>query len=90
VDYTSVAKGGSAGHYRLNAHQVGDPYTKQYCVDNYVSGAIVQASDFKSECWFNAGESLTSFRGVDTVGLMRTSEYGPVDFDFCVTGISAE
>jgi hypothetical protein len=90
VDYSSAAKGGSAGHYRLNAHVVGDPYTKQYCVDNYTPGAIVQAGDFKSQCWINAGDTLPSFRTVDTVGLMRASEFAAVDFDFCVTGISAE
>lgn len=90
VNFTSVARAGSAGHYRLNAHLAGDPYTKQYCVDNYTPGAMVQASDFKSQCWFNAGDTLPNFRAVDQLGLLRTSEFSAVDFDFCVTRISTE
>lgn len=90
VDYTSATQGGTAGHYRLNAHVAGDPYSKQYCIDNYTPGAAVQASDFKTQCWFNTGDPLPTFRAVDTLGLLRTSEYAPVDFDFCVTGISTD
>jgi hypothetical protein len=90
VNYTSVARGGSAGHYRLNAHVAGDPYTKQYCVDNYTPGAVVQAGDFKSECWFNTGDTLPNFRAVDQLGLLRASEFTAVDFDFCVTQITTE
>jgi len=89
VNYTSTTQGGTAGHYRLNAHLVGDPQTKQYCVDYYAPGATVKASDFKSQCWFNSGDQLPSFRTVDTIGLMRVSDFTPIDFDFCVTGISA-
>ena len=90
IGYTSAVQGGTTGHYRLNAHLVGDPYSKQYCIDNYTPGAVVQASDFKSQCWFDTGDRLPSFRTVDQIGLLRTSEYGPVDFDFCVTSIIAE
>ncbi len=89
VTYTSVATGGSAGHFRLNAHIAGDPHSKQYCVDNYTPGAPVKASDFKAQCWFNSGDTLPTFRSVDTVALMRVPEFTPVDFDFCVTRIDA-
>ncbi len=90
VGYASVARAGSAGHFRLNAHVAGDPYSKQYCVDNYTPGAAVQASDMKSQCWFNTGEVLPSFRQVDTIGLLRVSENVPVTFDFCVNAISTD
>ncbi len=90
VSYGSIAHGGSAGHFRLTAHVAGDPPSKQYCVDNYSSGAAVQARDLRSQCWFNSGEVLQSFDHVDTLGLMRVSENAPVSFDFCVTAINAD
>jgi len=90
VSYSSVAYAGSAGHFRLNAHVAGDPYSKQYCVDNYTPGAVVKANDMKSQCWFDTGEKLPSFRQVDTIGLLRVSENAPVAFDFCITAISAD
>jgi hypothetical protein len=90
VNYSSVARGGSAGHFRLNAHVTGDPYSKQYCVDNYTPGAPVRPSDMKTQCWFGAGETLSSFARVDQIGLLRSSENAPVAFDFCVTAISVE
>jgi RNA polymerase sigma-70 factor (ECF subfamily) len=79
-----------AGHFRLNAHVAGDPYSKQYCVDNYTPGAVVQPSDMKSQCWSGTGETLASFRQVDTIGLMRVSEPTPVSFDFCVNAITMD
>ena len=88
VNYTSVAQAGSAGHFRLNAHIAGDPYSKQYCIDYYTPGAVVQASDMKSQCWFGSGDTLKNFRQVDTIGLLRVSENTPVTFDFCLTGIT--
>ncbi len=88
VNYTSVAQAGSAGHFRLNAHVAGDPYSKQYCIDYYTPGAVVQASDMKSQCWFGTGDTLKNFRQVDTIGLLRVSENTPVAFDFCVTAIT--
>jgi len=87
VQYTSVASGGTTGHFRLTAHVAGDPYSKQFCIDNYSPGAVVQARDMKSQCWFNSGDVLPSFNQVDTVGLLRVSENTAVDFNFCVTGI---
>lgn len=90
VNYTSVPHAGSAGHFRLNAHVAGDPYSKQYCVDNYTPGAVIRASDLKSQCWFNTGESLPNFKRVDTIGLLRVSENGPVAFDFCINAITTE
>jgi hypothetical protein len=90
VQYNSVAQGGSSGHFRLTAHIAGDPYAKQYCVDNYTPGAAVLARDMKSQCWFGAGDVLPNFNQVDTVGLMRVSENVSIDFDFCVTGVSTE
>jgi len=90
VSYASVAHAGSAGHFRLTAHVAGDPYSKQYCVDNYAPGASVQARDMKSQCWFGAGDSLPNFSQVDTIGLLRVSENTPVNFDFCVTAITTD
>jgi hypothetical protein len=90
VNYTSVAVAGSAGHFRLNAHIAGDPYSKQYCIDNYAPGVLVRASDMKSQCWFGTGETLGSFKQVDQISLLRASEYTPVTFDFCVTAILTE
>jgi len=90
VQYTSVAQAGSTGHFRLTAHVAGDPYSKQYCIDNYTPGAVVRPSDMKSECWFGTGDSLSSFKQVDNLGLLRASENVPVSFDFCITAILAE
>jgi hypothetical protein len=90
VHYSSVAQAGSAGHFRLNAHVAGTPYSKQYCVDNYTPGAVVQPQDMKTECWFGTGESLSSFQSVDTIALLRVSENVPVAFDFCVSAIEVE
>ena len=87
VEYISAAHAGSAGHFHLQAHLAGDPYSKQYCVDNYTPGAVVHPSDMKSQCWFNSGDALTSFNKVDQIGLLQLSENKPVSFDFCVTGI---
>jgi hypothetical protein len=87
VEYTSAAQAGSAGHFRLNAHVAGDPHSKQYCVDYYTPGAVVQPSDMKSKCWYNAGETLTNFNRVDQIGLLRVPENKPLSFDFCITGI---
>jgi hypothetical protein len=90
VNYTSVAHAGSAGHFRLTAHVAGDPYSKQYCVDNYTPGAVVEPSNMKSQCWFNAGDTLANFTQVDTIGLLRVSENVPISFDFCVTAITTD
>ncbi len=90
VNYTSVAHAGSAGHFRLTAHVTGDPYSKQYCIDYYTPGAVVQPSDMKSQCWFAAGDTLPNFRQVDTIGLLRVSENAPVSFDFCLTAITTD
>jgi hypothetical protein len=90
VNYTSVAQAGSAGHFRLTAHIAGDPNSKQYCIDYYTPGAVVQATDMKSQCWFGAGDTLKNFRQVDTIGLLRVSENIPVSFDFCVTAITTD
>lgn len=90
VNYSSAPAGGSVGHFRLQAHVAGDPESKQYCVDNYSPGALVRASDLKSQCWFNTGEVLGSFSTVDIVGLVRVSDYTPVNFDFCITAVLVE
>jgi hypothetical protein len=90
VSYSSVARGGTTGHFRLNAHVAGDPYSKQYCVDNYTPGAVVRPSDMKSQCWFGTGDTLASFAQVDTIGLLRVSENTPVSFDFCVNAITMD
>ncbi len=90
VTYQSTAHGGSAGHFRLNAHVVGDPYSRQYCVDNYTPGAPVRPSDMKTECWFGSGQTLSSFSAVDTIGLLRVPENTQKSFDFCITAVTAE
>jgi hypothetical protein len=90
VSYNSVAHGGSSGHFRLTAHVAGDPYAKQYCVDNYTPGASVQARDLKSQCWSSTGDALQDFSQVDTIGLLRVSENTPVAFDFCMTAVTVD
>jgi hypothetical protein len=90
LGYSSVPQGGSAGHFRLNAHVAGDPYSKQYCVDNYTPGAQVKASDLKTECWFDKGDALPNFKQVDTIGLLRVSENAPIAFHFCIDSITTE
>jgi len=89
VRFSSASERGTSGHFRLTVHVAGDPYSKQYCVDNYTSGAVVRPSDLTSQCWFQDGDRLPNFQDVDTIGLLRVSEHLPVNFNFCVDGVTA-
>jgi len=79
---------GRPASYRLNAHRKGDPEQRLYCIDNYKSGQVVRPSMFKSECWFDQGETLTDFQQVDLFQLQFPSGMSYVAFRYCVAGIT--
>ena len=79
---------GRPASYRLNAHLKGDPENRMYCVDNYKSGQVVRPSMFKSECWFDKGETLSDFQGVDLFNLQFPSGLSYVAFRYCIAGIT--
>lgn len=79
---------GRSASYRLNAHRKGDPKEKMYCIDNYKSGQVVRPSMFKSECWFDKGDTLTDFQQVDLFNLHFSSGMRYVAFRYCVSGIT--
>jgi ferric-dicitrate binding protein FerR (iron transport regulator) len=74
--------------YRLNAHVAGDPDGKQYCLDAYQSGQVVEPWMLRTDCWGDAGQALASFQEVDHVSLEIVSTESPLAFDYCVTGIA--
>jgi ferric-dicitrate binding protein FerR (iron transport regulator) len=78
---------GRSASYRLNAHLKGDPLERVYCIENYKSGQVVRPSMFKSECWFDKGETLEDFRQVDTFNLQFSSGMSYVAFRYCVSAI---
>jgi hypothetical protein len=79
---------GRSAVYRLNAHRHGDPNERVVCVENYKSGQVVKASDFKSRCWDDAGEVLTDFASVDWFNLQYPSGMDYVAFHYCVSGVT--
>lgn len=79
---------GRSASYRLNAHLKGDPQEKLYCIDNYKSGQAVRPSMFKSECWFDKGDTLADFQQVDLFNLLFSSGMSYVAFRYCVAGIT--
>jgi len=79
---------GRSASYRLNAHRKGDPKEKIYCIDNYKSGQTVRPSMFKSECWFDKGDTLPDFQQVDFFNLQFSSGMSYVAFRYCVSGIT--
>jgi hypothetical protein len=83
----AVTYKGSPGEYRLTAHIVGDPDSKVYCIENYVSDSVGVPADFLSECWANAGDVLPDFAVVDGFGLQLISAHTPIDFDICISAI---
>ena len=85
VDYQA-----SAGTYRLTAHVAGDPDNQIYCIDNYQSGAMIQASDLKKSCWQKGGAPLASFANVDRLTLMMLPTQTELAFDYCVTDVVSE
>ena len=85
----SFVYSGKPGKYQLMAHVAGDPHEKIYCIRNYASGVEVPAGMFRTECWKSTGIPLAHFRDVDSFGLMILSEEHPVDFDYCVSTITA-
>jgi ferric-dicitrate binding protein FerR (iron transport regulator) len=79
---------GRSASYRLNAHLKGDLREKMYCIDNYKSGQAVRPSMFKSECWFDKGDTLADFQQVDLFNLQFSSGMSYVAFRYCVSGIT--
>ena len=73
--------------YRLNAHRKGDPRPKNYCIENYHSGQFVTPSMFKSRCWSDEGETLSSFDDIDLFNLQFSSGMQYVAFHYCISGI---
>jgi ferric-dicitrate binding protein FerR (iron transport regulator) len=74
--------------YRLNAHVAGDPDGKQYCIDAYQSGQVVEPAMLRTDCWDEAGQALASFQQVDHIDLELVSTESPLAFDTCVTAIA--
>ena len=79
---------GRSASYRLNAHRQGDPEKKMYCVDNYKSGQVVRPSMFKTECWFDKGDTLADFQQVDLFNLQFPSGMNYVAFRYCIAGMT--
>ena len=79
---------GRSASYRLTAHLKGDPKEKVYCIDNYKSGQAVRPSMFKSECWFDKGDTLADFQQVDFFNLHFPSGMSYIAFRYCVAGIT--
>jgi hypothetical protein len=84
----AVTYAGGPGEYRLMAHVAGDPDSKLYCVERYVSGTVAAPSAFLSQCWANAGDVLPDFAGVDVLGLQLISAQAPIDFNICISAIA--
>jgi hypothetical protein len=84
----AVSYTGGAGEYRLMAHVAGDPDTKVYCVERYVSGTVAVPSAFLSQCWANAGDVLPGFAVVDNFGLQLIAAQEPIDFNICISAIA--
>jgi len=84
----AVSYAGQTGEYRLMAHVAGDPDSKVYCIENYVSGQVAKPAAFLSQCWANTGDVLPDFQGVDLFGVQLISAQTPIDFDYCVSAIS--
>jgi hypothetical protein len=83
----AVTFSGSPAVYRLMAHVAGAPDNQSFCVEDYHSGQAVDAPAFKSRCWSDSGESLTSYQGVDKIALQIMSADDPVPFDICISDI---
>jgi hypothetical protein len=79
---------GRSAVYRLNAHRHGDPNERVVCVDNYKSGQVVKASDFKSRCWEDAGEALPDFTRVDWFNLQYPAGKDYIAFHYCISGVT--
>ncbi len=79
---------GRSASYRLKVHLKGDPEERIYCIENYKSGQVVRPSMFKSECWFDKGETLADFKQVDSFDLQFPSGIKYVAFRYCISGIT--
>ena len=83
IDYSS-----SPVVMRLTAHRAGDPPSKDYCVDRYVSGATEAAASFRAHCWTgHDGDALADFASVDKLGVQIPSADEPIAFDYCISAI---
>jgi hypothetical protein len=78
---------GQPARYRLMAHVAGDPDEKNYCMDGYQSGQIVDAGQLRTSCWTASGTPLRGFHDVDKIGLHVLATHAPVAFDVCISDI---
>jgi len=78
---------GKPGHYRLVAHRKGDPDQAVFCIENYLSGRTVPASEFK-DCRITGGPRLTDFTQIDYFALQVLSEEVWRPFSFCLSAVS--
>ena len=85
VDYQAAA-----GTYRLTAHVAGDPDSQIYCIENYPSGAMIEATDLKKSCWQKGGAPLSGFASVDKLTLMMLPTQSELPFDYCVSDIVSQ
>jgi hypothetical protein len=81
---------GRRGPYRLIAHREGDPGSRAYCIEDYRSGRPVTASQLKSECWNNAGDTLPDFSKVDYFALQIQAEKTSRVFRYCLSAINLQ
>jgi hypothetical protein len=89
-EHLAVSYQASAGTYRLTAHVAGDPVDQIYCIENYPSGARIQASDLKKSCWQKNGAPLSGFASVDRLTLMMLPTQTELPFDYCVNDVIAD
>jgi hypothetical protein len=89
TERVSFIYSGGPGTYQLTAHVVGDPYDKAYCIRNYQSGQEVTAAMLRTKCWNQSGVALASLADVDSFGLLINSAQTPVEFDYCISAITA-
>lgn len=83
--YVSIEYRG-ATHLRFAAHRVGDG-EREYCIDDYGSGEVVQADRFRASCWQQGGEVLATFDDIDKFILELPARDEVTSFDYCLTAI---
>ena len=81
---------GPPGLYRLVAHLRGYPMSKAFCVDAYVSGRMVEPTDFRSECWGSGGRPLLDFTTVDFIALQRPATSPSQSGQICIGAVNLE
>ena len=81
---------GPPGLFRLVAHLRGYPLSKVYCVDGYVSGRMVEPTDFRSDCWAKGGKPLLDFTTVDFIALHRPATAPAQSAQLCIGAVNLE